>query len=366
VLVTAAALVAVVLGVFASIDRGRLLFWDRPITETVVDLRSPSLDRLARWVSRSGSTPVVLTAGVAGIALAARRSRAVAIVMFVVVATRPPFEWLVKEIVARPRPSGARLVAGTGFAYPSGHVLAAAATWGFVPAIAGLYLKRRWVWWCLTAAAFTVIGLVAWCRVWLGVHWPSDVIGGLAIAVVALWTAHTAIDRIQRRNPEGPDYSDARSNQVARAPGARNGTVRHRRRPADPRRRTGPRGRLNTVSGSLAHICGLVALPLLIMFGGVYLIGIAANLPTGLEWRWLVLLVPLIVLAVGFSSTWIAASMTRYTSSYAHRRPPQKAARRARCTCDPSSRSIDSLLEPRPSSASLGSSWPIGSDHWSR
>jgi PAP2 superfamily len=121
---------------------------------------------------------VVLSAGIAGIALAARRSRTVAIVMFVVVAARPPFEWLVKEVVARPRPSGARLVPATGFAYPSGHVLAAAATWGLVPAIAGLYLKRRWVWRSLTAAAWTVIGLIAWCRIWLGVHWTSDVVGG--------------------------------------------------------------------------------------------------------------------------------------------------------------------------------------------
>jgi membrane-associated phospholipid phosphatase len=195
VLVTAALIVAIVLGVLASIDRGRLLVWDRPITEAAVDLRSPSVDRFALWVSRLGSTPVVLTAGLVGIALAARRSRRVAIVMFAVVATRPPFEWLLKEIVARPRPSGARLVPGTGFAYPSGHVLAAAATWGFVPAIAGLYLKRRWVWWSLTAAAWIVIGLIAWCRVWLGVHWTSDVVGGLAIAVVAFSTAHTAIDR---------------------------------------------------------------------------------------------------------------------------------------------------------------------------
>jgi undecaprenyl-diphosphatase len=195
VLVTTAVIVAIALGVLASIDRGRLLVWDRPITDAVVDLRSPSVDRFARWVSRLGSTPVVLTAGVAGIALAARRSRPVAIVMFVVVAARPPFEWLLKEIVARPRPSGARLVPGTGFAYPSGDVLAAAATWGFVPAIAALYLKRRWLWWTLTAAAWTVIGLIAWCRVWLGVHWTCDVVGGLAIAVVALSTARTAIDR---------------------------------------------------------------------------------------------------------------------------------------------------------------------------
>jgi undecaprenyl-diphosphatase len=197
-LLIGAGALAVLLGVLAAFDGGRLLVWDRAITDAVVENRSAGVDRVARWVSRLGSTPVVLAAGAAGVALAARRCRSVALVMFVVLATRPPFEWLVKEIVARPRPTGARLVTGTGFSYPAGHVLAAAATWGFLPAIAGLYVNRRWIWWALTGTACAVIVLVAWSRVWLGVHWTSDSIGGLAIALVALSAAETAIVRRHR------------------------------------------------------------------------------------------------------------------------------------------------------------------------
>jgi undecaprenyl-diphosphatase len=126
--------------------------------------------------------------------------------MLVTVAARPPVEWLLKELIERPRPSGARLVAGTGFSYPSGHVLAAAATWGFVPVIAGLYVRRRKVWWMLTGLAWTVIAAVAWSRVWLGVHWTSDVVGSLALAFVALSVTQSAIDRIDGhyRSPGPP------------------------------------------------------------------------------------------------------------------------------------------------------------------
>ena len=164
---------------------------------------------MALWVSRLGSTPVVIVAGLAGVLLSARRCRTVAVVMLITIAARPPFEWLVKEVVGRPRPSGARLVPGTGFAYPSGHVLAAAATWGFVPVIAALYVQRRWVRWALTTLAWVVIGLVAWCRVWLGVHWTSDVVGALAIAFVALSTAEAAIDRWHQPHPPRDDPPDA-------------------------------------------------------------------------------------------------------------------------------------------------------------
>jgi hypothetical protein len=59
------------------------------------------------------------------------------------------------------------------------------------------------VWWALTTLAWAAIGLVAWCRVWLGVHWTSDVVGALAIAFVALSTAEAAIDHWHQ--PPTPD-----------------------------------------------------------------------------------------------------------------------------------------------------------------
>jgi membrane-associated phospholipid phosphatase len=203
-LVPTALALFVALGVAAAIDRGAALVWDSPITDAFVALRSPAVDQAARWASRLGSTPVVLAAGAAGVALAARRCRSVALVMLVTVAARPLVEWLLKELVERPRPSGARLVAGTGFSYPSGHVLAAAATWGFVPLIAGLYVRRRWIWWTLTTLALATIAVVAWSRVWLGVHWTSDVVGSLALAFVALSIAEVAIDRIDRCRDSSP------------------------------------------------------------------------------------------------------------------------------------------------------------------
>lgn len=193
-LVPAALLLAVLLGALASIRRGDLLVWDRPITDAGVRSRGPLVDRVALWTSRLGSTPVVLAAGAVGVVLAARRCRTLALVMLLTIAARPPVEWLLKDLVARPRPTGARLVAGTGFSYPSGHVLAAAATWGFVPVIAALYIHRRWLWWALSGLAWSTITLVAWSRVWLGVHWTSDVIGGLAIGFLALSAAEVLID----------------------------------------------------------------------------------------------------------------------------------------------------------------------------
>jgi membrane-associated phospholipid phosphatase len=197
--VPAALVLASLLGALATVRHGALLVWDRPVTDASVALRSPLVDRLALWVSRLGATPVVLGAGAIGVLVAARRCRALALVMLVTIAARPAVEWLLKDLVGRPRPTGARLVAGTGFSYPSGHVLAAAVTWGFVPVIAALYIHRRWLWWALTGVAWSAIALVAWSRVWLGVHWTSDVVGGLAIGFLALSAAEVVVDNRHQR-----------------------------------------------------------------------------------------------------------------------------------------------------------------------
>ena len=181
-----AVLVPLVLGALAMVGQGRLLVWDVPLTAAVVDHRGTWVDDVARAISRLGAWPVVFPLGAALALAAARRSPRLAWIIVVVVATRPAFEWLLKEIVERPRPDGARLVPGTGFSFPSGHPLAAIATWAFVPAVVALYTHRRYLWWASVGIAGTVVALVAWSRVWLGVHWTSDVVASLALGYLAL------------------------------------------------------------------------------------------------------------------------------------------------------------------------------------
>jgi membrane-associated phospholipid phosphatase len=184
-----AATVPVLLGLGAMVDGGRLLIWDRPLTDAAVAARTPWLNDVALAASRLGSWAVIFPAAVLLASLAAVRSRALAQLILVVMVARPGVEWLLKLIVHRPRPTGARLVAGTGFSYPSGHVLAAIATWGFLPAVVALYTQRDAARTATRVVAAGLIVAIAWSRVWLGVHWTSDVVGSLAIGVLAFGLA---------------------------------------------------------------------------------------------------------------------------------------------------------------------------------
>jgi membrane-associated phospholipid phosphatase len=88
-----------------------------------------------------------------------------------------------KLAVGRARPElWPRLVTQPGFSFPSGHAIAAAT---FFPLLAATASRawpdaRRWAW----AAALLLGFYVGFGRMYLGVHWPTDVVAGWAIGTV--------------------------------------------------------------------------------------------------------------------------------------------------------------------------------------
>jgi membrane-associated phospholipid phosphatase len=182
ILPTAAVLfVALAIGAMAG-----WLFWDEPITNWLVDNRTEALNTFFRRVSFFGSTYVVFAVSLAAAGLSWRRCRPLAIAILVIAFARPLAEFGLKELVHRDRPVGHRLVVGTGYSFPSGHPLATAASWGMLPLVAALYTTRRVLWWSVAVAVWTLVVMVAVSRVWLGVHWTSDVVAAVALAVLGV------------------------------------------------------------------------------------------------------------------------------------------------------------------------------------
>ena len=93
---------------------------------------------------------------------------------------------LIKRLIARPRP-GAGLIEALGYSFPSGHAAAAAAGWTAMALILGLLTDRWRARVGLAATAVLIAVLVGLSRVYLGVHEPTDVLGGWALGVT--WMA---------------------------------------------------------------------------------------------------------------------------------------------------------------------------------
>lgn len=89
-------------------------------------------------------------------------------------------------MTARP-PHEIRLVQQEGYSFPSGHAQGSTAFWGFL----ALKLKTRLAW----ASAVIMILLISISRIYLGVHWPIDILGGLTIGIVLLF-AYSLVAKI--------------------------------------------------------------------------------------------------------------------------------------------------------------------------
>jgi undecaprenyl-diphosphatase len=107
-----------------------------------------------------------------------------------------------KHIIERPRPIyAASFLHSYSFSFPSGHAMESLVGYGMLAYLLVVFwARRRQVQLAIIAAAAVLIVAIGFSRLYLGVHYFSDVIGGYASGVVWLSTCMTALE-IARRQP---------------------------------------------------------------------------------------------------------------------------------------------------------------------
>lgn len=97
---------------------------------------------------------------------------------------------LLKRIVERPRPEGFRIVEELGYSFPSGHSMVSMAFYGFFVYLIYKKVKNKNIKWISISLIMLLILLIGISRIYLGVHYASDVLAGfvLSIAYLGLFT----------------------------------------------------------------------------------------------------------------------------------------------------------------------------------
>jgi membrane-associated phospholipid phosphatase len=162
---------------------------DRTITEWLQDQRLPGQD-LSDFVRTITTTEVVLATGAAiSVVLWLKGYRRQALLLALGLGVLAIAQFGIKEVVDRPRPS-AQLVGiragGSSPSFPAGHVMSGTLLYGFLVYLALTLPIARGAAIVLAVGAGFLIILSGPVNVWLGVHWPSDVLGGYLWASVIL------------------------------------------------------------------------------------------------------------------------------------------------------------------------------------
>lgn len=169
-----------------TVPEGSFFAIDNAILQTLQSIRTPWADHLMVYLTRLTDTGTVsaLILGILGFLVWRRHWRTVlywlAAVMFCILASP-----LLKMGLQIPRPEVVMHPPGS-YSFPSGHTLKAVVLFGFLSVIIARPISVRWRWLAYGVAGL-LVAAVSLSRLYLGVHWFSDVLGSIALGLA--WVA---------------------------------------------------------------------------------------------------------------------------------------------------------------------------------
>jgi undecaprenyl-diphosphatase len=181
--------------------------WDLQAERAIQSIKLPGFETLMFLISALGSgwEPFGLVL-MAGLALLMARRRVEALVCVIGSAAGSGVDTLLKEISGRPRPSEDLVHVLKHYnreSFPSGHVFFYVEFFGFLFFLAYVLLKRG----PLRSGVLVILGIlisvVGISRVYLGAHWPSDVVGAYLAGGIWLMLMIEVYRRIQAKSQNG-------------------------------------------------------------------------------------------------------------------------------------------------------------------
>lgn len=102
---------------------------------------------------------------------------------------------LLKGILQRPRPTEYRIIEEIGYSFPSGHSMISMAFYGYLIYLIYKYVKNKYIKWISIVVLSLLICAIGISRIYLGVHYTSDVLGGFLISISYLVIFISAVNK---------------------------------------------------------------------------------------------------------------------------------------------------------------------------
>ena len=174
-----------------------VLQWGVDLIKIIQTIRMPALDHLMKAISASGNYTFYLMMIPLFYWCVDKRN---AIRLFYLFLFSTWLNSVTKDMLDQPRPfdldESIRVGRTGGPGLPSGHAQGALVFWGYL----ALWARKRW----FSATCIAIIMLIAFSRLYLGVHFPTDLLGGWFLGLVLLLPFNYLANRFEARLPSIP------------------------------------------------------------------------------------------------------------------------------------------------------------------
>jgi membrane-associated phospholipid phosphatase len=181
------------------LEQGTSRFDDR-IRSLVHQHASPLFTVIMRFVTNLGDWPVILFGTIVLLFIFWYRKDGDHVrLLLVTMLGAGILDGVLKLAFHRPRPNPFFVAKPSTYSFPSGHALISLCFYGLIAGMLSLRLHKHWQRVAVWGAAGLTVGLIGLSRIYLGVHWPSDVLAGYAAALIWMGAVRVLARKMEER-----------------------------------------------------------------------------------------------------------------------------------------------------------------------
>ena len=191
--------VLVFIGVAVGVQTGYLDGFDDTVRYRVYSIRSEKLTMFWKFITHSGDSEIVIMLGIVLLLVKSLRNKYGVKFAIAALSSTALYQGM-KYIFQRPRPDIAlRLIEESGYSFPSGHSMNCLVSYGILAYLILKYCENRKLAKLFSVGLGLIIILIGLSRVYVGVHFPTDVIGGWSLGIAVLVAMMYAFEKFDGR-----------------------------------------------------------------------------------------------------------------------------------------------------------------------
>lgn len=159
--------------------------FDDKIYDFLRNMQSSRLDFYFKNITRLGNVFTIIIVIIA-LFFALKKVNKMRIKMIIIIGSTVLLNLILKFIIRRPRPDHIKLIKQGGYSFPSGHAMISIALYGFLIYAVNKMIKNKILKICLTVILTIIIISIGLSRIYVGVHYPSDILAGYLLSMTIL------------------------------------------------------------------------------------------------------------------------------------------------------------------------------------